>query len=52
MTSHWTVDPDHPTHVAALTQACPLCKATPGQPCQNIAQRPLNRRVHNARIEA
>ena len=50
---HWTVDPAHPTHIAAKTQRCPLCKASPGEPCQNIALRPLyGDRLHNARMEA
>lgn len=50
---HWTVDPAHPTHIAAKKQRCPLCKAAPGEPCQNIADRPLyGDRLHNARTEA
>lgn len=52
-TKHWTIDPAHPTHIAAKTQRCPLCKASPGEPCQNIARRPLyGDRLHNARTEA
>ena len=50
---HWTVDPAHPTHIAAKTKRCPLCRAEPGQPCQNVADRPLyGDRLHNARTEA
>lgn len=52
MTAHWTDDPNHPTHAAALAQRCPLCHANPGQPCQTITNRPLNRRLHHARNEA
>ena len=50
---HWTVDPTHPLHIAAKAQRCPICHATPGQPCTNIASRPLyGDRLHNARTEA
>ena len=50
---HWTVDPTHTTHIAAKAKRCPLCRAEPGQPCQNVARRPLyGDRLHNARTEA
>lgn len=52
MTAHWTVDPTHPTHIRALTQRCPICHASPGKPCHNIAKPPYGDRLHNARTEA
>lgn len=53
--NHWTTDPAHPLHIAALALRCPMCKAAPGRNCRAITRDGGDlpgRILHSARTEA